>query len=387
MWTKLIIALLILFILLALNLPIYMALLAAGLFMQVFINGMPLRATVTTMFESVSQSSLLAIPFFILAGSFLAGGSLGTRLVDVFQAFLKRIRSGVAIACLLANAFFGAISGSPPAATATFSKLLYKPLEEQYGETNAVGVIVGASGLSSIIPPSVVMIIYCVVAEASIAEMFIAGILPGILLVLIFGAYLLVRCPGHPHKEDHVRGERRRALFRSLPVLVLPILVLGGIYGGVFTPSEAGALSAVYSAFVSVFVLHDMTLKDFWRVLREGVTTSVQVFILIAASGVFAQALTVSQAPQALAGLFSGLSPIAFMLILMVVLLIFGCFFDGSSAILILVPMLNPVVKALGIDPIHIGIVYCTSLTVGMITPPFGLSLFVAQGVLKKDFT
>lgn len=295
------------------------------------------------------------------------------------------MRAGMAIACLLSNALFGAISGSPPAATATFSKILYQPLDKQYGEKKTLGLLVGAAGLSAVIPPSIGMIIYGVVAEVSIAKLFLAGVLPGILLVAVIGIYLFVVCKSDTQIEKASRSEKKRSLKRAIPVLILPVIVLGGIYGGVFTPTEAGAVSAAYSAIVSVFVLRDMDLHKFLHVLKDGCLTAGQVFILIACSGVFAQALTVTQTPQKLVFLFESMNAIGFLVILNIVLLIFGCFFDSSSSILILVPLLTPTAMALGINPVHLGLVYVVNLTIGMFTPPFGLNLFVAQGVLDKE--
>ncbi|NLY71356.1 MAG: TRAP transporter large permease [Clostridiales bacterium] len=375
----------ILFLTMALNLPIYIALLSSGIYMQLFINNMSLQSVVSAMFESVTKTSLMAIPFFILAGSIMAKGTLGERLIDFCSVFLRSVRAGMAMACLIANAIFGAISGSPPAATATFSKILYEPLEKTYGERRTLGLIVGAAGLSSIIPPSVGMIIYGVVAEVSIAKLFMAGLLPGLVMVIIFAIYLLFSCPKDTMESKASRHEKKEAFKSSILVLILPIIILGGIYGGVFTPMEAGALSAAYSAIVSYFILKDMNFLTLLKTLKEGTITSVKIYILIASSGVFAQALTVTQFPQHLASLFEGVSAIGFLAILNIILLIFGCFFDSSSAILIMVPMLAPTSMALGIDPIHLGIVYVVNLTVGMITPPFGLNLFVCQGVLGKE--
>ena len=376
---------LILFGVLALNMPVYIALLSAGLYMQIVLNHMPLQGVVSAMFESVTKNSMLAIPFFILAGVFMSGGSLGERLITMCSAFLRSMRAGMSMACLLANALFGAISGSPPAATATFSKIMYEPLREQYGEKQALGLIVGAAGLSSVIPPSVGMIIYGVVAEVSIARLFMAGILPGLLLVLIIGIYLFTIGKSDKGFQKATREEKSKSLVRAIPVLILPVIILGGIYGGVFTPTEAGAVSAAYAALVSIFVLKDMSFKKFLAVLKDGTITSAQVFILLSCCGVFAQALTVTRVPLRLVDMFEGVHAVGFLIILNIILLVFGCFFDSSAAILILVPLLTPTAMALGINPIHLGIVYVVNLTIGMFTPPFGLNLFVAQGVLQKE--
>ena len=376
----------ILLALLFLNIPIYLSLLACAIYMTLFINHMPLQNLVSGMFEGVTKTSLLAIPFFLVAGSTLAEGSLGDRLVNVFKAFLSRRTSGLAMACLGANAIFGAISGSPPAATATFGKIMYKPLGEQYDVNLATGVIVCAASLSAIIPPSVPLIIYGIVAETSIAKLFLAGITPGIIIVAIIAVYLFFVTQKYKVNLAGVsRAGKLSAVRKGLPVIILPVFVLGGIYGGLMTPVEAGAMAAVYALVVSVVVLREMNMAKFLSVMKDGAKTSVQVLILVACSSVFAQQLTITQAPAMLTKSFVLMSPIAFLLLTNVLFLIVGCFIDSISGILIFVPLLLPAATSFGIDPIHFGVIVVVNFSLGMFTPPFGLNLFVAQGVFGRS--
>ncbi len=377
-------AFVILLVLIFLNVPIYACLMAAGIYLMVFVNNMPLQSVFTVMFEGITKNSLLAIPFFVLAGNFISGGSLGKRLIEFCTTFLKNIRAGIPLACLISNAIFGAISGSPPAATAVFAKIVHKPILESDGEEMATGLVTSAAGLASIIPPSVIMIIYGISTDTSVSEMFMAGILPGICMVVIIAVYLFAKCKKKEKQPITVR-DIGQAFKKGIPVLILPILVLGGIYTGIVTPTEAGALSAVYCVIVSVFVLREIKVSEIPKILRDSLTTSAQVFLLIAASAFFARALTISQLPQWVTEFFGGVPKIVFLILLLILLLIVGCFFDPSAAILILAPMLLPAATALGINAIHLGIIFTVTLSVGMFTPPFGLNIFVAQSVLGYD--
>ena len=383
MVAKILPAFIILIALMLLNFPIYISILASGMYIMIFVNHMPLQTIFTATFSGLTKNSLLAIPFFILAGNLISEGTLGKRLINCFSSLFKNVRGGLSIACLISNAIFGAISGSPPAATAVFAKIIHKPLEEAETKELATGLVVSAAGLSSIIPPSVTMIIYGVVTETSVSTLFISGILPGILIVILLGAYLVFRCkPGSGEKTDW-RGVLH-AWVSGIPVLLLPILVLGGIYMGFVTPTEAGALSAIYCAVISL-VMREIKPRDFIGILKRSFRTIGQVFILIAVSSFFARALTVSQFPQFVTSSFEGFTPTRFLLMLNILLLIVGCFFDPSAAILILAPMLLPAALTLGINPIHLGIVFTVNLVIGMFTPPFGLNIFVAQSTLGLD--
>lgn len=377
---------LILVVLVAFNAPIYIAILAAAFYLQIFVNGMPLQNLFTGLFEALTKNSLLAVPYFIVAGSFIAASSLGTRLINFFIACLKNVRAGLSISCLLANAVFGAISGSPPAATATFGKIVYDPLEKAHGQKMALGLITSAGALSSIIPPSIIMIIYGIATDTSVAQLFMGGFLPGLVVVFIVGIYLFIKCKTSAFTGGRTSaGDIKNAFLKGIPVLILPVIILGFIYGGVFTPTEAGAVAAAYSAVVGVLFLKDITLSQSLALLKESAKTTGQIFILIASSVVFAQAATISQLPHHLTTFFSSFNAVQFLLFLNILLLIVGCFFEPSAAILILAPLLLPAAKNLGIDPLHLGIVFTVNLAIGMFTPPFGLNIFVSQSILKKS--
>lgn len=365
--------------------PIYAGILAAALYLNVFINHVTLEAVFAGLYESLTKPSLLAVPLFILTGSFMEASTMGERLINVFVRFLRRVRAGLPLACLFSNALFGAISGSAPAAAATFAKIAYQPLREEYGDDLATGLITSSGALSTIIPPSIIMIIYGVVTDTSISSLFLGGFVPGLILVSIVGTYLVFRCRKRemPVAAAEPKG-KRLSWWGAVPVLLIPLIVLGGIYGGFFTPTEAGAVAAVYCALVAVLGYRDIGLRAVMGIFGEGARTTGKVFILIATSAVLAQAATLAQVPQMLTETFSGLSPWMFLLMLNVVLLIAGALMDPSSAILILTPLLLPTARRLGIDPMQVGIVLTVNLSIGMFTPPFGLNIFVVQSILKK---
>ncbi len=383
---SIIIMIVIILVLVAINAPIWVALAGATVYLQVFVNNMPIQNMFTGLFEAMTKNSLLAVPFFIVAGSIIANSSLGSRLINVFIVLLKNVRGGLALSCLVSNAIFGAISGSAPAATATFGKVVHEPLTKAHGKKLSLGLITSSGALSTIIPPSITMIIFGIATEQSITRLFMGGFLPGLLVVAIIGVYLVFVC-----KDNAFAGEKTTlkevgtAFKRGIVVIILPVIILGGIYSGLCTPTESGAIAALYSFIVAVFVLKDIKPAQLFKVFKESAVTTAQIFLLIGISTVFAQAATVAQMPTFLTEVFSGLSAFQFLMILNILLLIVGCFFDSGAAILILAPMLLPSALALGIDPLHLGIIFTVNLSIGMFTPPFGLNIFVTQSVLKSS--
>lgn len=383
---------LILVVLAVLNVPLYLAILGATLYLYVFVINVPLGSLFTGIFDGVSKTSFLCIPFFILTGTLMQASTLGRRLIDLFMVVLRSTKSGLAIACLLSNAFFGAISGSAPAAVATFGPIIYKPLEKAQGPSLATGLITSSGALSTIIPPSITLIIYGIATESSITQLFIAGFLPGVFLVVLIAAYLVFQCNRNIKKGrvEWVKMERAtpadfwQVFKRSIPVLILPVIILGSIYTGLATPTEAGAISAIYTAVVAIFVLKDIKPRQVPENLGNACRVTGQLFILIACSAVFARAMTMAQLPQMVSQGFANFDQITFLIMLNVLLLIVGCFFDTGAAVLILAPLLLPAAMNLGINPIHLGIVFTVNLSIGMFTPPFGLNIFVAQSVLGK---
>ena len=386
----------ILLILVALNSPIWVAIFGATLYLQIFVNHMNLTNLFTGIFEACTKTSLLAVPYFILAGSIIASSSLGTRLINIFIALLRNIRGGLAIACLVANAIFGAISGSAPAATATFGKVVYEPLKEANGKKLSLGLITSSGALSTVIPASITLIIFGVATETSISRLFICGFLPGIVLVAIVAVYLFIVCKENAFAtstvsdncEDDIQNLTIKKAFKEgILVLLLPVIVLGGIYSGLCTPTESGAIAALYSFIVAFFVYKDLKPSNLMGIFKDSAKTTAQIFILIAVSTAFAQAATIAQLPLMIQGMFSGVGKIGFLLILNIVLLIVGCFFDSSAAILIFAPMLLGTAVSLGISPLQLGIIFTVNLSIGMFTPPFGLNIFVSQSVLKVSMS
>lgn len=366
--------------------PIYVSILAAAVYLQIFVNNMSLTNVFTGFFEAMTKNSLMAVPYFMVAGSIIAASSLGTRLINVFIELFKTVRGGLPIACVVANGIFGAISGSGPAATAVFGKICHKPLADRHGENLALGVIVSSASLSTIIPPSISMIIYGVATETSITKLFLAGFLPGLFIVAAVSVYLIIVCKRNPDmpREKFSLRDFGKALWKGIPVLILPVIVLGGVYSGLCSPTESGALAALYSFIVAVFVLRDIKPRQIVPVFKDSARTTAQVFLLIAASTVFSQTATIAQLPTMLSTAFSGMGRVQFLLMLNVLLLIMGCFFDTGAAILILAPMLLPTALALNINALHLGIIFVANLAIGLFTPPFGLNIFVAQSVLKR---
>jgi C4-dicarboxylate transporter DctM subunit len=356
------------------------------MYLQVYVNRMPLAGMYNALIETIARSTLLAIPFFILAGNLMGASSLGDRLVTLSVALLKRVRGGFAIACLVANTIFAAISGSSPATIATFGPIIFKPMEKLHGTKIALGVLTSSGSLSAIVPPSITMIVFCVVTNTSVPRLFLGGFLPGILIALIVGTYLFFRCK--PNTDEEIASVATemalgRAFFRGIPVLVMPIMVLGSIYGGIFTPTEAAAFASVYACAIAL-TLKDMRVRDLPRVVMQSTKTAAQILVLIAVCSAFAQASIVAQMPRAIASMIGDVSAIQFLLILNVLLLLVGLFFEPVSAVLIVAPLLFPMATGLGIDPIHLGVIFTVNLAIGLFTPPFGLNIFVVQSVLGK---
>lgn len=254
----------------------------------------------------------------------------------------------------------------------------------------SLGLITSSGALSTVIPPSITLIIFGVATETSISRLFICGFLPGIVLVAIVAVYLFIVCKENAFAtkaaEDSADSINNltfvRALKEGILVIILPVIVLGGIYSGLCTPTESGAIAAIYSFIVAVFVYRDLKVSDLLKVFKDSAKTTAQIFILLAVSTAFAQAATIAQLPMMIQGVFGGVGKIGFLLILNIVLLIVGCFFDSSAAILIFAPMLLGTATTLGIDPLQLGIIFTINLSIGMFTPPFGLNIFVSQSVL-----
>lgn len=373
--------------LLLLGFPIFVVLLAGVTVALVFFMNVPLAALHQNLFGAIDAYALLAIPFFIYAGELMGRGSVAQRLVDFVQAGVGSVRGSLGVTTVGTSAIFGAISGASAATVATIGKVMLPAMRSAgYPEKFTAGLITAVGAIDIIIPPSIPMIVYGMAAEESVPRLYAAGILPGLLLAAMLAAYVVwfARRNGIGAGERFRPGVFLRAAGRGAWALGAPFIILGGIYGGVFSPTEAAAVACVYSAFVTRFIYRELG----WREIVEAAATTTiftgQVLLIVACASVFAWLLTVNQVPAAMVAWLDSLHVPAWMLLaaINIGLLVVGCFLDPLSAILLLTPLLVPLVKAAGIDTVHFGIVVTVNLAIGLFHPPFGMNIFVAQSVL-----
>ena len=367
-----------------LGMPIYVGILLASVILICVILGLPETMIVTAIFDGIGKFTLTAVPFFILAGSFIAKSKMAERLVGSITPWLVKVRGGIAIAAVIANEIFGAVSGASAAATGTIGRTMYPAVSKTHGENFALGLFASCGGLAIVMPPSITLILYGVCTNTSIGALFLAGIVPAIIIGLLISGYIVYASKPINKEVNFSFKFALKKTLHGMPILLLPVFVLGGIYRGVFTPTEAGAFSAIYSLLLPLLVYREIGLKEVVECLKETVRICGQIFILIGTSVVFSQGLAVAQVPELLQKTLGGLSPIIFFLTFNVVMLLVGCIFDPTSAVLVFSPIVYPIASAIGIDLIHLGVVFAVNLAIGMFTPPFGINLFVMQSIFKK---
>ncbi|MDG1107644.1 MAG: TRAP transporter large permease subunit [Burkholderiaceae bacterium] len=375
-----------LFACMAIGMPVAVSLGLSSLLTIFFFSQDSLASMSIKLFETSEHYTLMAIPFFILAGNLMSTGGVAKRMVRFAIAAVGHLRGGLAIASVLACMLFAAVSGSSPATVVAIGSIVIAGmLKNGYTKEFAAGVICNAGTLGILIPPSIVMVVYAAVTEVSVGRMFMAGVVPGLMLGLMLMAAVWWRAGKlqltPPPKAS--LGEVLRALVDSFWGLALLVIIMGGIYGGIFTPTEAAAVSAVYAMFIAVFVYKDLKLSDLPHVFLESSKTTVMLMFIVANALLFAHVLTTERIPQSIAEhiLAVGMEPWMFLLVVNVLLLIAGNFMEPTGIILILAPILFPIGTALGIDPIHLGIIMVVNMEIGMVTPPVGLNLFVTSGV------
>lgn len=344
------------------------------------------------LFTGLESFAIMAVPFFILAGVFLTEGGAAARIVRFAQSLVGAMPGGLAMAAVLACAFFATISGSSPATVAAIgSVMLPAMIKYGYPKRFAVGVIATSGSLGILIPPSIVMIIYAVSTSESAGKLFMAGMVPGALLaaLLMLVTYLTAKRRGYPTLPRASAREIWITFKGAASGLMLVVIVLGGIYGGIFTPTEAAAVSAVYAFVVAVWVDRGLRLRDVPRALVSAANTSAMLLYIITNAILFSFLLTSEQIPQSLSDwvVSHGLSPWMFLLAVNVALLLAGQFMEPSSIILILAPLLVPIAVSMGIDPIHLGVVMTVNMEIGMLHPPVGLNLFVASHLARMGLT
>lgn len=375
-----------LFALMLMGIPIAVSLGLASLVTIALFSQDSLASLSIKLFETSEHYTLLAIPFFVLAGNLLSTGGVARRMVNFAIAAVGHLRGGLAIASILACMLFAAVSGSSPATVVAIGSIVIAGMVRAgYPQAFAAGVICNAGTLGILIPPSIVMVVYAAVTEVSVGRLFMAGVVPGILLGLMLMVAVWWRAGRlqitHPPRASVT--EVLRTLRESAWGLMLLVIIMGGIYGGIFTPTEAAAVSAVYALLVAMFIYRDLRWRDLPRVFVESAKTSVMLMFIVANALLFAHVLTTERIPQTIAEhiLASGMSPWMFLLVVNVLLLVAGNFMEPTGIVLILAPILFPIATQMGIDPIHLGIIMVVNMEIGMVTPPVGLNLFVTSGI------
>ena len=375
-------------VLLAFGFPVFVVLLASAAAAVVVFMDLPLVALYQSMFGVVDAFALLAIPFFIYAGELMGRGSIARRIVDVVNEATGNVRGKIGLTTVGTNAIFGAISGSAPATVATVGKLMLPSLRKAgYPEHVSAGLLASAGTIDILIPPSIPLLIYGVAASESVPRLYAAGLLPALLVAALTAAYVMYIARTHGI-EDGSRFSLKgasAAIGRSAFALLPPVIILGGIYGGIFSPTEAAGVACVAAALVTRFIYRELSWADILDIGRQTSFVTAQIMIILAAAGVFAWVLTVNQIPQVLANWLQAMDLAQWLLLFAVniVLLIIGMFLDPIAAILVVTPLVAPIMKAAGVDMIHFGVVVSLNLALGLFHPPFGLNMFVVQSAFR----
>jgi len=377
---------LLLFVFMFLGVPIAISLGLSGAVSILMFSQDSLSSLAIKLFETSDSYTFLAIPFFLLSGAFMTTGGVAQRLIDFANACVGHIRGGLAIAAVLACMLFAALSGSSPATVAAVGSIAIAGMVRSgYPKEFGAGIICNAGTLGILIPPSIVMVVYAAATETSVGKLFIAGVIPGILLgvILMVVIYIVARVKKLPAQPRVTFRQWLHTAQRAFWGLLLLVIILGGIYSGMFTPTEAAAVAAVYSAFVALFIYKDMKFSDCPKVLLESGRLTIMLMFIIANAMLFAHVLTTEQIPQQITSwvLSEGLTPIGFLIMVNIVLLVAGSFMEPSAIILILAPIFFPIAMKLGIDPIHLGIIMVVNMEIGLVHPPVGLNLFVTSAV------
>jgi C4-dicarboxylate transporter, DctM subunit len=378
------------FILLALSMPIALLLAATTAIYLIFIAHIPVTSLIQQLFNGLDNFVLLGVPFFILAGNIMAEGAISDRLVGVMKLFVGRFTGGLAMASIMACMFFAAISGSSPATVIAIGSIMMPALiKEGYGERFSIGLLTSSGSLGILIPPSIPMILYALVMNVSVAEIFMAGFLPGIFIgcSLMGYSYYMSRKHGWRSKTRYTFKEGIKIIKDGLWALFLPVLVLGGIYGGIFTPTEAAAVSVVYALFVELFIYKELKIGKLFNICRDSAILSGCLLFILSCAMSFIWLLTVEQIPIKLAEVIVNniQSKWLFLLAINGVLLIIGCLMDIVTAIIVISPILVETLSRYDIDFIHYGIIMIVNIECGFLTPPFGLNLFVSMAIMKKS--
>jgi C4-dicarboxylate transporter DctM subunit len=374
------------------GMPISIALGLTVLTFLFTLTDVPVQAVALKLFTGIEKFEIMAIPFFILAGNFLTHGGVARRMITFATSMVGHWHGGLALSGVLACALFAAVSGSSPATVVAIGSILLPAMIKQgYPKSFGAGVITTSGALGILIPPSIVMVMYSVSTNTSVGKLFVAGVVPGFLLAFFLGltTWILARSKDYPRMQRSTWLQRWRAFRESVWGLLLIVVVMGGIYTGIFTPTEAAAMSAVYTFVIAVFVYRDLRLVQIGKVLVDSAAMSAMLLYIITNAVLFSFLMTSEGIPQAMAGwiMDQGLGQISFLLVVNLLLLLAGNVMEPSSIVLIMAPILFPVAVALGVDPVHFGIIMVVNMEIGMCHPPVGLNLYVASGITKMGIT
>ncbi len=375
------------FLFMALTVPIGIALGIAGLVTAMYSANISITFLSQGLVTSADNFALMAIPFFILAGEIMGKGGISNRLFDLANVFVGRFTGGFAMAAVITSMFFAAISGSGPATVAAVGGIMIPAMvAEGYDKKFATALIASAGSLGIILPPSIPMVLFGISASESIGDLFLGGILPGILigLLIMLWAYIYSKKQGYAGTGEAFSFKKLfQALNKAKWSLLVPVIILGGIYGGIFTPTEAAVIAVVYALFVSMFLHKTIAFKDLHGIFRNAALNSVAILIIIGTANAFGTILSMERIPQAFADGFLSVSQNSVVVIIMIIimLLIIGLFIDTAAAVIIFTPILYPVALEIGMNPTHFGIVMIVTLAIGFITPPLGVNLFVGSGL------
>jgi C4-dicarboxylate transporter DctM subunit len=351
---------------------------------------MSFEIMVQQMFNTADSFPLMAVPFFILAGNIMTNGAIAKKLINIAKEFVGWIPGGMAIASVLACTFFAALSGSAAATLVAIGTIMYPALQkEKYREWFSLGIVTSASILGPIIPPSVPMIIYAIVAGVSVSDLFLAGVGPGILISIILIVFtLLFEIGSQRVRHKFVLKQAFKSLLSGFWALMLPVIILGGIYGGLFTVTEAASVALVYAFFVEVFIHKELRVRDIYRIFSQAAVDMGVLLVIIAVAIGLSYFLTIQRVPYIISDYIQAevQSKMGFLLILNLLLLVVGCIMDTISAILVMAPLMVPIARQFNVEPIQLGIIFVINLSIGMLTPPIGTNIFVASSIFKKSF-
>lgn len=371
--------------------PVAMALGAATMSAIMFSPDFAITTAVIPqrIFGGLESTSLMAIAFFVLAGNLMTKGGISRRLVDLANSMVGMVRGGMSLALILSSAFFAALSGSAPATVIAIGSMLYPDMVRiGYPKDRTAGLLVVAGGLGPIIPPSIIMVVYCTMTGASVGDMFKSGMAIGIFIMVALMAVVLF----FAQKEKWPKSDKKITLkefvmnfLKAIPALMLPIIILGGIYSGLLTPTESASVAVVWALIAGLFIYKELTVKDLIPIILDSAKSSAMVLFIVATSTAFSWLFTFSGISESLVNAIIGmnLNPTMFCLIIALILLVFGTFLEGIATAVLLVPVLWPIASSLGISAIHFGMIVCISNVVGTMTPPVAVNIFSAASVTK----